>query len=157
MPRSSELLIRRPALGDAPACRALRLRTFRDHPEAFTPSFWGVFPPDARLPAGRLVGCVGLAPEQRLKTHCKTVLLGMLAAPKQARRGLGGALLDALLAKVRASDLELRVLAVTGGNHSAARLCLKAGFASHGIEPDAIKIGTWRFDENHLFLQLHAH
>ena len=179
MPRSSELLIRRLALGDAPAYHAVRLRAFRDHPEAFTSSyeeeagkplsqaqerlapdspacFWGAFAPDALLPAWRLVGCVGLAPEQRLKTRHKAVVLGMFVAPEQAGRGLGGALLDALLAQARASELELLVLTVTCGNHSAERLYLKAGFASYGIEPDAIKIGVRRFAKNHLFLRLRA-
>ena len=174
-----EALIRRLTLGDALDYRALRLRAFRDHPEAFTSDyeeekdkplshaqerlaptshawFWGAFVPDALLPAGRLVGSVGLEREQRLKNRHKAAVLGMFVAPEQARRGLGHALLGALLLEARASDLELLVLTVTCGNHSAERLYRGAGFASYGIEPAAIKIGHRRFGKNHMFLQLRA-
>ena len=175
-----EVPIRRLTLGDAPAYRALRLQAFRDHPEAFTSSyeeeagkplshaqerlapdspawFWGAFVSDPLLPAGRLVGSVGLDREQRLKTRHKAVVLGMFVAPEQVRRGLGRALLDALLTGARASDLELLMLTVTCGNLGAERLYLEAGFASYGIEPGAIRIANRRFDKNHMFLQLRAH
>lgn len=180
MLKPSEVLIRRLTLSDAPAYRALRLRAFHDHPEAFTSSyeeeagkplshaqerlaldspawFWGAFVLDPLLPARRLVGSVGFEQGQRLKTRHKAVVLGMFVAPEQARRGLGRALLDALLTEARASTLELLVLTVTCGNHGAEQLYLDAGFASYGIEPGAIKIAHQRFDKNHMFLRLRAH
>ena len=179
MLKSSEVPIRRLTPGDALDYRALRLRAFHDHPEAFTSSyeeeagkplshsqerlaptspgwFWGAFVRDPLLPAGRLVGSVGLDREQRIKNRHKAVVLGMFVAPEQARRGLGRALLDALLIEARASDLELLVLTVTCGNDGAERLYLGAGFASYGIEPGAIKIANRRFGKNHMFLQLRA-
>ena len=169
--------LRRLTVIDAPAYRALRLRAFHDHPEAFTSSyeeevlkplayseqrlaatssawFWGAFAPDAGTAAGVLVGCVGLDREQRIKNRHKAVVIGMYVAPEQGRRGLGRALLDALLAGARASDLELLVLTVTRGNRGAEQLYLDAGFVSYGIEPGAIKVGHQRFDKNHMFLQL---
>ena len=177
MLKSSEVLVRRLTLGDALDHRALRLRAFRDHPQAFTSSheeeackplshsqerlapdssakFWGAFVLDPLLPGAKLVGSVGLDRENRLKIRHKAVVLGMFVAPEQARRGLGRGLLDALLAEARASDLELLVLTVTCGNQAAERLYLKAGFASYGIEPGAIKVAHRRFDKNHMFLQL---
>ena len=177
MLKCSELLVRRLTLGDALDYHALRLRAFRDHPQAFTSSheeevckplsqaqerlapnspakFWGAFVLDPLLPGGRLVGSVGLDREQRLKTRHKAVVLGMFVAAEQARRGLGRRLLDALLAEAHASDLELLVLTVTCGNQAAERLYLEAGFTSYGIEPGAIKIVHRRFDKNHMFLQL---
>lgn len=171
--------VRRLSVSDAPAYRALRLRAFHDHPEAFTSSyeeearkplayseqrlgaassawFWGAFVPEPRSAAGLLVGCVGLDREQRIKNRHKAVVIGMYVAPEQARRGLGRALLDTLLAEARATDLELLVLTVTRGNQGAEQLYLAAGFASFGIEPGAIKVGQQRFDKNHMFLQLRA-
>ena len=170
-------LVRRLAPSDAPAYQALRLRAFHDHPEAFTSSyeeevgkplayaqarlaastsarFWGAFVPDPHSAAEVLVGCVGLDREQRLKNRHKAVVIGMYVAPEQARRGLGQALLAALLADARTTDLELLVLTVTHGNRGAEQLYLDAGFASFGIEPGALKLGKQRFDKNHMFLQL---
>ena len=172
-----DVLVRRLTPSDAPAYRALRLRAFHDHPEAFTSSYeeeagkplayteqrlgttssawyWGAFVPDPRSAAWLLVGSVGLDREQRLKNYHKAVVIGMYVAPEQARRGLGRALLETLLAEARSTDLELLVLTVTHGNRGAEQLYLDAGFASFGIEPGAIKVGTQRFDKNHMFLQL---
>lgn len=171
------LLVRRLTPGDAPAYRALRLRAFHDHPEAFTSSYeeeagkpltyteqrlgatssawyWGAFVPDAQSAAWLLVGGVGLDREQRIKNRHKAVVIGMYVAPEQARRGLGRALLDTLLAEARTTDLELLVLTVTRGNRGAEQLYLDAGFASFGIEPGAIKLGKQHFDKNHMFFQL---
>lgn len=171
------MLIRRLTPSDAMQYRALRLRAFRDHPEAFTSSyeeealkplsqseqrlaatssaqFWGAFAPDPQTAAGVLVGSVGLDREQRIKNRHKAVVIGMYVAPEHARRGLARALLDALLAQARASDLELLVLTVTRGNQGAERLYLNAGFVSYGIEPGAIKVHHQHYDKNHMFLQL---
>ncbi|SFC28726.1 Protein N-acetyltransferase, RimJ/RimL family [Polaromonas sp. OV174] len=169
--------IRRLTPSDAVPYRALRLRSFHDHPEAFTSSyeeaslqplaysqkrlaatssaqFWGAFVHDQRTAAEQLVGCVGLDREQRIKSRHKAVVIGMYVAPEHARRGLARALLDALLTEARASDLELLVLTVTRGNREAEALYLRAGFVPYGIEPGAIKIGHQRFDKQHMFLQL---
>jgi ribosomal protein S18 acetylase RimI-like enzyme len=165
------MLIRRLVASDAPTYRALRLRAFRDHPEAFTSSyeeelqkalshseqrlatassakFWGAFE------SGQLAGMVGLDREQRVKNRHKAVVIGMYVAPEFARRGIARALLDTLLADARAGDLELLVLTVTAGNQGAEQLYLDAGFASFGIEPKAIKVHNRFFDKNHMYLQL---
>lgn len=172
-----DVLVRRLTPSDASAYRALRLRAFHDHPEAFTSSYeeeagkplayteqrldttssawyWGAFVPDPRSVARLLVGSVGLDREQRTKNRHKAVVIGMYVAPEQARRGLGRALLDTLLDEARTTDLELLVLTVTRGNRGAEQLYLDAGFASYGIEPGAIKLGKRHFDKNHMFLQL---
>lgn len=169
--------IRRLSRNDAPEYRALRLRAFREHPEAFTSAYeeevlkplayteqrlasgssawyWGAFAADPQTGADVLVGCVGLDREQRLKNRHKAVVIGMYVAPEQARRGLGRALLAALLADARASDLEQVVLSVTHGNASAEKLYQDAGFISYGIEPKAIKVGTRYFGKNLMFLSL---
>lgn len=171
------MLVRRLTVGDAPAYRALRLRAFHDHPEAFTSSYeeearkplsyseqrlgvtspawyWGAFVPDPHSAVGLLVGSVGLEREQRLKNRHKAGVIGMYVTPEEARRGVGRALLDMLLAAARSTDLELLVLTVTRGNQGAEQLYLDAGFASYGMEPGAIKLGQQRFDKNHMFLPL---
>ncbi len=128
--------IRRLTPADASAYRALRLRAFREHPEAFTTSFeeleqqppgetqkrlvaadaafWGAFND------GALCGYVGLDRESRVKCRHKATLVGMYVAPEHAGGGVGRALVDALLAHARASGLELLVLTVTEGNSRAA-------------------------------------
>ncbi len=165
------LEVRRLQSSDAVAYRALRLRAFREHPEAFTSSyeeevlkpvayseqrlagtsaarFWGAFVD------GVLVGTVGLDREQRIKNRHKAVVIGMYVAPEVARRGAGRALLEALMADARASDLEVLVLTVTRGNAGAEKLYVDAGFKSFGIEPRAIKVQNQHFDKNHMFLAL---
>ena len=163
--------IRRLGPADASEYRELRLRAFRQNPEAFTSSyeeevlkpvayseqrlaatsaarFWGAFLD------GQLVGTVGLDREQRIKNRHKAVVIGMYVAPEVARRGAGRALMEALMADARASDLEVLVLTVTRGNAGAERLYLDAGFKSFGIEPRAIKVQNQYFDKNHMFLAL---
>lgn len=163
--------IRRLTPEDAPEYRALRLRAFKDHPDAFTSSyeeevlkpvaasakrlasdssgiFWGAFE------GGVMTGMVGLDHEPRIKNRHKAVVIGMYVVPEFAGRGLGRDLLATLLYYARNSSLELLVLTVTKGNDSAERLYLKAGFKSFGIEPHAIKVHNQYFDKNHMFLQL---
>lgn len=162
--------IRRLHPGDAAAYRTMRLRAFKDHPEAFNSSFeeadrlplaasemrlgldhhkfWGAF--DGR----QLCGMIGLERETRLKTQHKGTVIAMYVPPERTRRGIGLALLDALVRDARASGLELLVLTVTDGDGSAAKLYERAGFRSFGIEPRAIKIDGRFYGKNHMYLEL---
>lgn len=155
---------------DAPAWRSLRLRGLREHPEAFTSSheedaqqpveasaarlaarsnsFWGAFE------RGELVGIVGLERETRAKNRHKARVVGMYVAPEMAGRGLGRALLDALVAQARGEGLGSLVLTVTEGNAAAQHLYEAAGFRSFGVEPDAIRVGGQRWAKNHMQLAL---
>ena len=169
--KSSEVLIRRLTSSDAEAYRSLRLRAFREHPEAFTSSHaeeamkplssaqqrlsdsstcrvWGAFVEN------RLVGMVGLEREQRQKVRHKGLIIGMYVAPEFARHGIARTLLNTLLEYARENDLELLVLTVTCGNEAAERLYHETGFKSWGVEPGAIKLHDQRFDKDHLFLHL---
>jgi ribosomal protein S18 acetylase RimI-like enzyme len=163
--------VRRLTPTDAPAYWPLRLRALREHADAFTSSFeeeslrppsyaearlgskstsyfWGAFFDDA------LVGMVGLDFEQRVKNKHKGTVIGMYVAPEFAGHGVGRALLDALLAAARAQALEMLILTVTHGNHSAEKLYINLGFQSFGIEPNAIKVQGKRFAKNHMYLSL---
>lgn len=162
--------IRRLTPADASAYRTLRLRALREHPEAFTTTyeeaerqplafseqrlgstdqrFWGAFE------GGRLCGAVGLDFGSRARTRHKATLVAMYVAPEHAGRGLGQALVGALLADARASGLEMVVLTVTEGNGSATKLYERAGFRSFGVEPRAIKVAGRAYAKNHMYLDL---
>lgn len=167
---TNAVAIRRLTPADAPAYRALRLRSLREHPEAFTSSFeedtlaplevaqkrlssperkfWGAFDGDT------LFGTIGLDAETRAKNRHKATVVGMYVAAEHAGRGAGRALLEALVHEARASGLELLVLTVTEGNRGAAQLYERAGFRSFGIEPRAIKVDGRAHAKNHMYLDL---
>ena len=162
--------IRRLTAADAPEYRALRLRSLREHPTAFTSGYeedeklpmevtlqrlnsptrrmWGAFD------GGQLRGTIGLDPETRAQARHKATVVGMYVAPEVAGRGMGRALLDALVADARASGFELLVLTVTEGNSSAIKLYERAGFKSFGVEPRAIKVAGRAYAKNHMYLHL---
>jgi ribosomal protein S18 acetylase RimI-like enzyme len=162
--------VRRLTADDAPAYRALRLRSFREHPESFTTSaeeleaqpladsakrltdprlkFWGAFE------GGALCGSVGLELDGRVKNRHRGKVVGMYVPAEGAGRGIGRALLETLVADARASGLELLVLSVTQGNSRAAKLYERCGFRSFGIEPRAIKVAGRAYAKNHMVLEL---
>ncbi|MDE2604425.1 MAG: GNAT family N-acetyltransferase [Burkholderiales bacterium] len=160
--------IRRLTPADALLYRALRLRALRDHPDAFTSSweddrsqpveaaaqrlaahaFWGAYR------GGELVGIVGLEREPRAKSRHKASVVGMYVAPEAAGRGVGRALLEALLAHARAEGIASLVLTVTEGNAQARRLYAAAGFRSFGVEPDAMRVDGLSYAKNHMHLGL---
>jgi len=163
--------IRRLGPDDAPAYRALRLRALWEFPQAFTSSheedekvpleatvkrlgsshqkFWGAYE------GGELCGIVGLDRETRAKNRHKATVVGMYVAHEHMGRGIGRALLDALIGDAKASGLELLVLTVTHAEGSARRLYERAGFRSFGIEPRAIKVDGHYYAKNHMYLELH--
>jgi ribosomal protein S18 acetylase RimI-like enzyme len=162
--------IRRLTLADAPAYRALRLRSFREHPEAFTTSYeelerQGLADTEKRMAApnlqlwgafidGELCGYVGLDRETRTKSRHKATLVGMYVKPEAAGHGAGRGLIEALLAQARADGLELIVLTVTEGNAKAQGLYERCGFRSFGMEPHAIKVDGRPYAKNHMYLLL---
>lgn len=151
--------------------RELRLRGLRDHPDAFTSSFeeeslrspaetekrlsstsdtvmWGAFV------EGALAGVVGMTRETRLKNRHKATLVAMYVAPEYGGQGLGLALVQTVIQAAKASDIELLVLTVTDTNRQAAALYARAGFASFGVEPDAIRVNGVPFGKQHMYLHL---
>ena len=161
--------IRRLTPADALLFRALRLRALREHPDAFTSSyeedggqpveaaaarlaahaFWGAYQ------GAELYGFVGLECEARAKNRHKAAVVGMYVAPELCGRGVGRALLQALLDHARAQGLQSLVLTVTEDNGHAQRLYQGAGFRSFGLEPDAIRFGGHSYAKNHMQLRLH--
>jgi ribosomal protein S18 acetylase RimI-like enzyme len=164
--------IRRLTPRDASGYRTLRLRAYREHPEAFTSSveeverlplaasemrlavehhrFWGAFQDN------RMCGMVGLERETRMKNHHKGTVVGMYVPPELTGRGIGKALMSALVDDARKWKLELLVLTVTESSGTAAKLYERAGFRSFGIEPRAVKIDGKPYAKNHMYLELVA-
>ena len=161
--------IRRIHPSDAAIYRTVRLRALREHPDAFTSSFeeeslhpvatsqkrlegnvklWGAFDGEA------LVGLVGLDREVRAKNRHKATVVGMYVAPEAGRRGVGKALMDALLQEARADGIEILVLTVTAGNDGARELYVRCGFQTFGIEPNAIKVEGQYYGKEHMTLSL---
>ena len=156
---------------DAAAFRELRLRALKEHADAFTSSFeeearkplsateerltaddntfWGAFVD------GQLQGMVGLTREQRAKNRHKGDVVAMYVAPESGRRGLGRALLQAVIDHARSvAGLEQLVLTVTRNNHAAFELYRTTGFMTFGVEPRAIKVAGEYFDKEHMILFL---
>lgn len=160
---------------DAAEYRALRLRALREHPEAFRSSyeeevlkadewsarrlaadghgvFLGAFGAD-----GVLIGTVGLQLEPRAKLRHQGQVIGMYVAPEHAHRGVGRALLDAVIARARALEpLEALTLTVTSSNEHALRLYRRAGFVECGREPRALKLDGRYYDKSLMYLALRA-
>lgn len=161
---------------DAPAYQALRLQALRDSPHAFSASHddeagrsldevaariapaadgsmrvFGVFE------AGALAGFVALIHPQRKKLRHGAELAGMYVAPEFRRRGLGAALLRAVIAHARSIDgLRQLELSVNATNAEAKALYRAAGFATWGVQPQALRIDGTFHDEEHQQLRLGA-
>jgi len=165
-----DVIIRALTAEDAEAYRAFRLRGLREHPDAFRSDFEqerakGLEFSRARLaenlflgafdPGGRLLGALGLVLDRAVKTRHVATLIAMYVVPEASRRGIGRALLDALVMRTRGIDgVEQLLLTVTDSNAPAKRLYESAGFEVFGVEPRAIKVGDRYFDKAHMILLL---
>ena len=169
------ITVRRLTQADAAAYQALRLRGLMAHPEVFTSSaqeeanrplqwaqerlqvdsarphdfFLGAFSGDT------LVGVVGLQGRCRTKERHNATVVGMYVAPEAAGRGIGRALMHALLRQVAdLPALEQLDLTVTAGNDRAQALYTGCGFAVCGTFPRAIKVGERYIAKVHMVRRL---
>ena len=123
---------------------AARFRETRD--DNFT---LGAFEQDA------LVGIATFIRETGIKERHKARIFGVYVTGSHRSKGVGSALLAAILEKAKEDrSLEQILLTVAVGQESASRLYLKFGFRSYGIEPRALKVGDDYIDENHMILTL---
>lgn len=167
--------IRRLVDTDVEEYRALRLRALREHPEAFGTAFEemehqplaffaGHIPslddrPDnfmlGAFERGRLIGVVSFLRSTRVKSHHKGEFHGMHVASEAAGWGVGRALLEDAIGRVRAqAGLEQITLGVVRDNDRAHRLYERLGFAVYGTEPCALKLGDRCLDEDLMVLRL---
>ncbi|CAN5718626.1 GNAT family N-acetyltransferase [soil metagenome] len=149
---------------DAQTVHALRLRSLREHPEAFG----GAYEDEVNFPIERvverlqtstdkitlgavideeLVGFVSFNRYPGRKTRHRASLGAMYVKPEARGRGVGSALLNEVIHHARAlTDLEEIILAVTVGNETAHRLYQAAGFVDSHIEKRYIKLGDTYYD-----------
>jgi RimJ/RimL family protein N-acetyltransferase len=103
----------------------------------------------------RLVGAVTCERDVRTKVRHIGHVTGMMVFAEEQNRGVGRALIDALIERA-AADAELHQLTlnVTAGNAVAERLYERAGFVRYGTLPRAIRVGGRFFDKHHMLLAL---
>jgi ribosomal protein S18 acetylase RimI-like enzyme len=90
-------------------------------------------------------------PKERHKGH----IYGVYVTTFHRNKGVGYALLSALLQKVREdSSVEQILLAVSAHQKGASRLYHKLGFELFGTEPRSLKVGSEYVDEVHMVLRL---
>ncbi|PZX15719.1 ribosomal protein S18 acetylase RimI-like enzyme [Palleronia aestuarii] len=85
-----------------------------------------------------IVGMIVFAQGEGGKLRHRGIVSGFYVDPTRQGLGIGGSLLDALIAEAR-HRVEQLVLIVTGGNQSAIGLYEARGFERCGIEPRALK------------------
>jgi len=161
--------------GDAAEFRELRVRSLREHPEAFgrTPeevdslaAIAARFREDARgdtdfmlgaRDGARLVGIAGCHRERAVKQRHVAYLWGVYVATERRRAGVGRRLIDAVVARARAwPDLEVLWLDVTTTNAGARALYASCGFVGAAIKPRSLKLEDRYYDEELMVLDLRA-
>lgn len=153
---------------DAAAFRGLRTRALIEHPEAFFSTveeerplsviqqqlrdrpggsaIFGAFDGDA------LVGTIGIRRETFRKGQHKAIIWGMYVAPECRRRGLARSLVQRALEHARSLEgVSVVQLTVTAGNAAARALYEAEGFTLWGVEPDALRVETRSYAEEHFW------
>ena len=121
-------------------------RLGNDQTRAFT---FGAFRRD------RLVGAVTCDHDARIKVQHIGHVTGMMVHADEQGRGVGRALIDALIERAGAdAELHQLTLNVTAGNKVAERLYERSGFMRYGTLPRAIRVGGTFLDKHHMLLKL---
>jgi L-amino acid N-acyltransferase YncA len=161
---------------DAAAYQALRLRGLRESPAAFGSTYEneagiplqeiaerlarGASGEDLTFGAfeeggGALVGLASLRRGRSLKTRHRAGVWGMYVAPEARGRGVGHALMDALVTHARTLEgVERLTLGVESGNEAARALYHSFGFVTCGVEPQAYKLDGEYWDSEMMTLDL---
>ncbi|HLK50195.1 MAG TPA: GNAT family N-acetyltransferase [Bryobacteraceae bacterium] len=104
---------------------------------------------------GKLAGIATFIRETGLKAQHKGRVYGVYVTESQRRKGIGRALMAALLDKAKQDpSLEQILLAVATGQTAARQLYRNCGFETFGSEPNALKIGSQYVAEEHMILQI---
>lgn len=156
---------------DLPAYVALRARMLLDIPLAFGASPDDDFAGSAdalreqlkRAPEWmlfgafdeELAGAAGVIRFHHRKAAHKMHIWGVYVAPERRGRGLGMALMQAIIAHARSvPGVDWLHLGVSLATPAALRLYERAGFTVWGTEPDALRHGGESTDEHRMALRL---
>jgi ribosomal protein S18 acetylase RimI-like enzyme len=170
------IAIRPLAVADLAAYKQLRDEMLSAHPEAFTsdaaaeqnkePADYlqrlGLDRPDGgqfllgAWSSGQLLGAIGCERDARLKVRHIGHIVGMMVRSEARRRGVGRALLAALIGEARRCfDIDMLTLTVTAGNTAAIRLYETSGFVAYGTLERAIRLAGGRYHAKvHMVLML---
>lgn len=144
--------------GDVDVFRALRLAAMRRSPEAFNSTeaeelaktdVWyrdrlsddGIF---IAGPPERPVGLVGFTRARHAKGRHKGTLYSLFVDPAARRRGVGRALVEAVITHA-ADAVEIVLLSVVTTNQPAIALYEAVGFERYGLEKRAMKGADGRY------------
>jgi ribosomal protein S18 acetylase RimI-like enzyme len=104
---------------------------------------------------GQLAGIATFFRETELKARHKGHIFGVYVTSSLRRRGVGRALMSALLERAKQdSSLEQILLGVAAGQSAAKRVYQDCGFETYGTEPRAMKIGSEYVDYDHMILRI---
>ena len=101
-----------------------------------------------------LVAMIGVVRAAKTKQRHRATVWGTFVLPQARGRGLGGALVAAVVAQARTWGLAQLMLGVTDAAPAARRLYERAGFRTWGREPRALQSDGRFVDEEHLALDL---
>jgi ribosomal protein S18 acetylase RimI-like enzyme len=104
---------------------------------------------------GLIVGTLGFYRHAQTKARHRVSLWGMYVAREERRRGIGKALLDGAITRLRSvGDVEQIELTVVQTEEPARRLYLARGFEVQGLMRRAMKDGEQYFHEELMILRL---
>lgn len=167
------IVVRELRESDLAAYKALRDHALAHHEEAFTSDAPTEALRTAQSYAGRLggaggdsftfgafrgdalIGAITCERDPRSKVRHLGHVVGTMVRAEEQGRGVGRALLDALIERASADDeMHQLTLTVTADNAAAEKLYARAGFVRFGTLPRAIRFGGRFFDKHHLMLAL---
>jgi ribosomal protein S18 acetylase RimI-like enzyme len=104
---------------------------------------------------GNLSGIATFARQTGLKERHKGNIYGVYVTSSQRRKGIGRALVVALIERAKQDwSLEQILLSVATGQDAAKQLYCGCGFETYGTEPNALKVGSRYIDEDHMILRI---
>ncbi|HLK20190.1 MAG TPA: GNAT family N-acetyltransferase [Bryobacteraceae bacterium] len=104
---------------------------------------------------GELVGTAGFYRKPTIKRKHKGQVWGMYVAESARGRGIGKALLAALIERAQTlPDLDAILLSVAASQVAAQRLYSALGFESYGMECGALRVAGQKIDEHYMQLTL---
>lgn len=162
----------RPVLkAEAPVWRELRAEMLKNHPTAFSSAYEDFVRQTPEEVAERiaapggadalfgvwvgaeLMGGAGFVREKGLKSQHKGLMWGVYLRPTLRGRGVGEALVGAVIDQARA-HVEILLTAVNAENLGAKALYHRMGFRTYGIEPHALRWEGRDYDEELLAFAL---